>query len=53
MRFKEKDIPTRFNMTHYEGDSALLGSADPNVRRLNDANYISEEHHEESVKVLP
>ena len=29
MRFKEKDVPTRFDMAHYDGNSSLAYSMDP------------------------
>ena len=33
-RFKEKEIPTRYDMEHYEGPSSLVYSMDPETRKL-------------------
>ena len=41
MRFKETEVPTRFDMAHYDGHSSLAYSFDPAVRPLDKANYVS------------
>ncbi len=53
MRFKEKEIPTRYDFDRYEGNSSLAYSWSPQMRNLDKANYVSEENHKTEINALP
>jgi len=52
-RFKEKEIPTRYDMAHFEGNSSLAYSSDPELKSLDKLRYTSLNHKKSTIRVLP